>query len=230
MVLTAPSPSDRRPAALLLLLVTLALSGASRAAAADKEVRDFTTLIDRKPAGNYRMTISTDDQGNVTMEGSATISLNILRIKTYSYSYQGTEVWKDGRLLKLSSNSNDDGTKYAVSAKAEKEGLRVTVNDRERVTRGDVWVTTYWRLPDAKFRGQAVALLDADTGRDLSGTLQFVGTAPLAVANQQVNCAQYRLTGDVTIDFWYDGSDRLVHQEWVEGGHRVVLHLTSISR
>jgi hypothetical protein len=229
MVLTGPSPSGRRPAALLLLVI-LALSGASRAAAADKEVREFTTLIDRKPAGNYRMTISTDEQGNVTMEGNATISLSIFRIKTYSYSYQGTEVWKDGRLMKFSSVTNDDGKKYTVSGKAEQEGFRVTVNDRERITRGDVWVTTYWRLPDAKFRGQALALLDADTGSDLGGTLQYVGIEALTIANQQVNCAHYRLTGGVTVDFWYDGSDRLVHQEWVEDRHRVVLHLTSISR
>src|SRR5262249_32709861 len=129
MVWTLPSLSGRCPAALLLVLI--ALSGAGRVAAADKEVRDFTTFIDQKPAGNYRMTVTADDQGNVTMTGKAAIRLSIFRIKTYAYSYEGTEVWKDGRLIDFSSNSNDDGKKYTVRAVAERDGLRVTVNDQE---------------------------------------------------------------------------------------------------
>jgi hypothetical protein len=229
MVSTAPSPCGRRWGALLLFVV-VGLSGTARAVAGDTEVREFTTYIDGKKAGGYRMTITTDDKSTVTMVGSARVSLSILRIKTYTYSYDGTEVWKDGRLFSFTSNTNDNGTKYAVTAVAEREALRVTVNDRESVTRGDVWVTTYWRLPDVKVRGQPMALLDGDTGLALNGTLQYIGDAPLTFANQQVNCAHYQLIGNLKIDFWYDGSDRLVRQEWVEDGHRVVLHLDKLSR
>jgi hypothetical protein len=229
MVLTAPSPTSRRLVALLLLVV-VALFGASRAAAGDTEVRDFITQIDRKPAGTYRMRISTDNQGNVTMTGSAKISFTVFRVRTFTYTYEGTEVWKDGRLTSFDSKTNDDGKKYTVSAKAEREGLRKTVNDQERMIRPDVWLTTYWRLPDPKLRGQAIALLDADTGRDLTGTLQLIDVNELTIAGQRVNCNHYQITGDVQVDFWYDGSDRLVRQEWVENGYRVVLYLASLSR
>jgi hypothetical protein len=225
MVLPAPSHSGRCLAA--LLLVVLGLSGASRAAAADKEVRDFVNYIDGKKAGTYKMTITTDDKGTVTMMGEADIALKFL-LRNYTYWYRGTEVWNDGRLTTFDSKSNDDGKQYTVKAVAGREGQRVTVNGRERVTRGDVWVTTYWRLPDAKFRGQPVALLDADTGRDLNGTLQYVGSSQLTIAGQPLTCAHYRVTGDVTVDFWYDDSERLVRQEWIEDKHTVLLQLTSL--
>jgi hypothetical protein len=179
------------------------------------------------------MTITSDVQGQITMKGEALISLSALRglIKTFKYTYDGIEIWKDGRLLSFRSETDDNGTKYKVSANPEGDRLRVTVNGRERVTTGIVvWVTTYWQLPDPKFRGQPMALLDADTGNDVNGTLQYIGLAPVTIAGQPVNCNHYQLTGNVTVDFWYDGSDRLVRQEWVESGHRIVLHLASVKR
>jgi hypothetical protein len=38
----------------------------------------------------------------------------------------------------------------------------------------------------------------------------------------------YKLTGKVNVDLWYDGSDRLVRQEWVESGHKTVLELVRV--
>src|SRR5207249_2066538 len=110
------------------------------------------------------------------------------------------------------------------------KGLRVTVNGTERVTRPDVWTTTYWRLADAKFRNQDVPLLDGDTGRDLTAKLQYVDTVPLNVDGQQQQCVHYRLTGQVQVELWYDSQEHLVRQESLEDGHRSVLELSALRR
>jgi hypothetical protein len=208
----------------------MVLSSFTRAGAADSERRDFNILVDGKRAGAYHLTITRADDGTYTATAQANVRVSYL-VYTYTYSYQGTEVWKAGRLVSLSSSTNDDGKRFQVSAATDGTNLRVTVNGQEHATRPDVWTTTYWRLPDPKFRNQAVPLLDADTGRDINATLQCVGAEAIQVGGQAQNCVHYHVTGGgLEVDAWYDGQERLVHQESMEDGHRTVLDLAGIRR
>jgi YD repeat-containing protein len=200
------------------------------AAAADTEARDFAVSVDNKPAGEYHMTITRQDDGSVTMTAQADIHFTAYLIKKYSYTFRDTEVWKGGRCLRLDSTCNDDGTNYTVSAVADGATLRVRVNGQERITRGEVWLTTYWCLPIMDQRNRAVPLLDADTGRDITATLQYVGPAKVNVGGTAVDVAHWRLSGGVQVELYYDGQERLVRQEFVENGYRTVLELSRIRK
>jgi len=202
--------------------------GESITQAAEKETRTFSIRIDNRPAGMYQMTISRPDDRTFIVDSRADVSVSKLFIK-YKYNYQGTELWKDGRLVRLNSKTNDDGKQFEVLAQAEGERLRVQVNGKEYTTpRPDVWTTTYWTLPDPKLRNQAVALLDCDTGKVLGGTMQPIGTQQLTLAGQTQNCPHYRITGDVQVDVWYDAQQRLVREVSLDDGHRIVLELARI--
>lgn len=198
--------------------------------AGEVETRDYTVFIDGKRGGDAHMTINRQDDGAVTMSCDTDIRFNVLPLVVYKYSYRGRETWKDGRLQLFSSTCNDNGKLYAVTAVAEANGLRVRVNDSERLIRPDVWLTSYWRLPDAKQRDQSIPLLDADTGKDLDGRLQHLAAAQLNVAGQVQTVHHYRLTGKVFVDLWFDAGERLVRQEWVEDGHRTVVDLARVRR
>jgi hypothetical protein len=217
------------PVALLLLASFVLVSGSLRAVAADTEVRDYVTYIDGKRAGDYRMTITAQDDGTVTMSGQARISLRVFLV-TYRYSYSGTEVWKGHRLQQLQSRTNDNGKPYEVSAQADADGLRLRVNNQPGRAAADAWTTTYWQLPEPTARQGNKALLDADTGRVLSATMQYVGASQVSVAGAAQTCAHYRLSGQVQVDLWYDGQARLVRQEWVEDNHKAVLSLARVQR
>jgi hypothetical protein len=222
----------RRPALRVgwSLLGLLALVGRPAAAfAADTETRVFNILIDGKRAGQFTMTIARQADGTTQMTGEADTRITYVLYR-YSYSYRGTELWKDGRLLSLASTSNDNGKKFAVTAVAQGTGLAVTVNGKERLTHSDVWLTTYWWLPRVSPAGQEIALLDADTGKDIAAKLHYVRAEQLNIGGQTQTCNHYQLTGGVQIDLWYDGEGRLVRQQWTEEGHRALLELTSLRR
>jgi hypothetical protein len=215
---------------MVLVLGASMIAGGTQAAAAQTEVRDFAVVVDGKKAGNYQMTVTGQDDGSVVMTGKATIEVRYLVYK-YRYSYSGREVWKSGRLIELASSCNDNGKAFNVTARAENDGLRVRVNGGERLTRADVWTTSYWSLPDAKFRNNNVPLLDADTGKDIKGRLSYVDTQQINVAGRIQNCDHYRVTGTPSpIDLWYDGQGRLVLQTFVEQGHRTTIQMTSLRR
>jgi hypothetical protein len=173
------------------------------------------------------MIVSRQDDGSVAVAGFADVRVKHL-VYTYTYTIQVSEVWKDGRLMHLDSTTNDDGKRYNVTAVADGPQLRVKVNGQEHPAPPEAWATTYWHLPDASKRNGVVALVDADTGRVLTGTLQHVGTNAISVGGQAQNCAHYRLTGAVQVDLWYDAQERLVREETVEDGHRTVLELMNL--
>jgi hypothetical protein len=202
-------------------------AGLSRAQAAS-EVRDFTIYVDSKPAGTSQMLITTHEGGVVVMAAKANARVRVL-LKTYIYSFDGTEVWKGARLQSLRSTCTDDGHGYQVAAQAEANGLRVKVNGRERLARADVWLNSYWRLPEAAYRNQAVPIIEADTGRDIRGYLKYVGQEQVQVSNNRLTCAHYRVTGGpTTVDLWYDAAERLVREEYTEQGHRTIVQLTGV--
>ena len=108
--------------------------------------------------------------------------------------------------------------------------MRVKVNNVERMVKPEVWLSSYWSLPDPRIRNQLLPIVDADSGKDLSGKLQFLAVEQRAIAGQVVNVNHYRLRGKATVDLWYDGSDRLVRQEWTEQGQRVLLELNRLRK
>jgi hypothetical protein len=207
---------------LAAIVVALPLAAAQ---AADVEVRDFTVLVDGKPAGDYRMTIRQDDDGTVTMNGRSDTKVTFLGFTAYSFSYHGEEVWKGGRLQRFDSNGAENSKRYAISAVPEGSRLRVTANSRLLAASADVWVNTYWRLPAAGFRGHEVPVLGCDTGKESTCLLQLIGNEKLTLAGQVRDCVHYRIMTVPPHDLWYDSQERLVRQEWVSDGHRTVLEL-----
>jgi Domain of unknown function (DUF6134) len=202
------------------------------AAAAEKEIREFTIKIDDKPAGLANMIISSPDERTFNVEIHADISVSYVLglFKVYKYTYQGTEVWINGRLMHLESKTNDNGKPLQVLVKPDRDILRVKGNGMEHTARPDVLTTSYWRLPSPPFRNQEVFLLDCDTGKNLRGMMQYIGTQQLTVASQTQNCLHYRLTGDVRVDAWYDAQLRLVRQVTIEDSHSILLELARIGR
>jgi hypothetical protein len=205
------------------VLVVLAFSVA-RASAAE-ETRDYSVSVDDKEAGKYHMTIAEEKDGVVKMTGQAEIKVTVAGVTIYKYSYGGSELWKDGRLISFASRCNDDGKKLEVSAVSDGKEIRIKANDKDSKASADTWVTSYWRLPDAKLRKGELSLMDADTGRTMTATLKFVGNEKRTVGGNEQTCAHYRLSGGAKADLWYDASERLVRQEWLEDGHKTVLEL-----
>ncbi len=197
--------------------------------AAGTESRIFAVQVDGKQAGECRLSFITGEDGSETLSGNAAVRVKHL-VAVYQYRYEGSEVWKGNRLQKLNCATDDNGTKCSIQATAEAAGLRVTANGRAAVVRADVWPTTYWRLPAAGLPAQALALLDVDNGRAQNARIDIVGSAKVMVAGQAILCTNYRLTGPVQVDLWYDAQGRLVRQSSVEDGHRTVLHLKEMPR
>jgi hypothetical protein len=213
----------------LLATVLLVGSGTGTLAAAETETRRFAIQIDGKPAGSYQMIIRQEADGAVvSSHAHAKVKLGFITL--YHYSYLGTETWKNGRLTRLDSTTNDNGDEFTLNAEAQGDNLRLKVNDKERTVSGKVWTTSYWRLTDSSRMNTNVPLLDPDSGKETIGKLEQVGKTEIMVGGKKVSCTQYRLSGSVQVDLWFDAAQRLLRQDSMEDGHRTVLQLEEITR
>lgn len=220
----------RRAGGVGQLAVAVALLSALGAARAGEiETRDFAVLVGGRAAGEVHMTVHKQDSGAVSVRTDTDVKIAILAAR-YRYSFRGLEVWKDRRLVRLDSNTDDNGKRHLVSAAAAPDGLRVKVNNVERSIKAEAWVSTYWTLPDPKLRAGALVVLDADNGRDFPATLKYVATEKMRVAGQEVSLNHYRLMGKTAVDLWYDGHERLVRQEWMEQGYKTIMVLVRVRR
>jgi hypothetical protein len=199
------------------------------ASAAETETRDYNILIDNKPAGSYHMEMQFHEDGSVVMTGRADARATILKVFNYTYTYSGKEIWKHHRLVSLVSTANDNGKPLEVHAQAEGDHFRIRTKRQEQIAPADLWPTSYWRLPDSQLRNGTINLLDADTGRVLSGTMSFIQNVQLNIGGRAMRCSHYRITGpSLGVDLWFDGKDRLVRETYVEEGHRTHLELTKV--
>jgi hypothetical protein len=233
-------------AGLLGLAATIAAAAEPREVA--RETREFKVSVDGKGRGKCTIEISRREDGSDSMHIDAALRFNYV-VYDYRYSSAGTEVWKDGRLIRLENAADYNGTKYVVRARADRTGLRLTVNDVTSQIESDVWVTSYWRLPDRlaqagegsvvptggrrparESRTITIPLLDSDKGRTLSGEVKRIGEETVTVAGRKEPCTHFKITGDVQVDVWYDADRRLVRQESLDSGHKTVMELTRIAR
>lgn len=211
------------------LLASWFLLATGEASAADVETRDFQVLVNGKQSGMAYMTFNRQDDGTCIMTCDTEVKVNAI-IFTYKYSYRGREVWKEGRLQRFDSTSNDNGKRYVLAAQVEGEQLRLRVNNQERLARSDCWVSTYWEQPTPQKNGQTVPVLDADTGVDLTVRIQQIGAEQRTIAGQLTPVQHYRLQAKNIIDIWYDPTGRIVRQEWLEDGHRTILEMVRVRR
>ena len=194
-----------------------------------RQTREFRVLVDRRERGSQTMVISRRSDGSETMRAEVEVSLNLV-VYRYRYASSGTEVWKAGRLIELTSEADYNGDKYVVQASASNQALHYEVNGEAQKAPHDIWVASYWREPPANRVNQKVKLLDADKGRQLTATLERVGPETLTIDEAPVKTTRYRLRGDVEVDVWYDSTGIIVRQESLESGHRTVQEVVKIKQ
>jgi hypothetical protein len=226
------------------------LTGTAQAAnppqTVEAQKREFSISIDGTKRGTNTMQIRRLSDGTVWMRGESQIRINYL-VYRYNYSSNGTEVWKNGRLLAMKNFADYNGTQYNVKARADDKSIQISVNGTISRVPPDLWLSSYWQSPDQLAVGsdraaadpnslaaqnagnRFVSILDADLGQKSNGTLVRVGQEMLPVAGEQKECTHFHLTGDKTLDLWYDSTGRLVRQDSTERRHQVRFELTEIS-
>ncbi|MFN4282185.1 MAG: DUF6134 family protein [Alphaproteobacteria bacterium] len=193
-----------RTAFLAAALAAASFAPANALAWPDSAVsRDIAFAVTRagEPMGRHSLSFRQDGE-NLHVDIAIELEVRLAFITVFRYSHRNSETWRDGRLVRLETTTNDDGTRHQVRAEATAEGLRVTDSaGRSYLAPADTIPTSYWNKETVR-RGE---LLNTQTGKMMPIRIErrSESTAALGAADH------YRLVmmddrDGTPIDVWYD--------------------------
>ena len=178
----------------------------------------FRVSLDEREIGFHDFIV--DRQGaQHLVEISADFDVKILFINAYSYDHANSEIWKDGCLQQIRSETDDNGDLLKVVGERAGGGFTIVTNAGEprRVDSPCVRSFAYW---NPEFLG-ASQLLNAQTGEIVDVSIAAQGEDTLLIDGEPVAAVRYEIDMDNgPITLWYSraGSQWLALQAVTEGG------------
>lgn len=210
-------------AALVLSLLALAPAGVRAAAPADFDPLKaygnrivFDVYRGDERIGQHVVSF-TRQGGSLDVEARFNAEVEMLGMTVFRFDYHSSADWRDGRLLDLTANTNEDGDRRRV---------RVFRNDGDLVVRGpdgvkvakDALPSNHWN-PAAIHASQLINTL---TGHIAQVRISPVGTERVDTNAGTVDAKRYRIDGDLRdVEVWYDGDGRWVKLRFREQGNLI---------
>lgn len=176
----------------------------------------FTVLRGGTPIGKHRVSFSRSGAA-LAVEIAIDLQVRLLNIPVYRYTHRSAEVWENGRLQRLESRTDDDGTRTEVRAKLVAGGLAVEGSGGSFLAPADTKPTSYWH-EDMIGRMQ---LLETQNGILIGVTATRTGAQRARIAGQEIDVRIYELTGDLNSRLGYSGSGEWVDLEFMARGSRI---------
>ena len=188
------------------LFLALGLTGAASAAGVPADgVLAFDIVRNGEAIGTH--TYRFDRSGGRTEVRIKTdINFRLFFIPVYRFEHESKEVWQDGRLDSLESNTNENGTPVKLQVHRDEDSLMVYGEDGNLHVDREIIPASLWnRL--VLDRSQTLTTI---SGNVKKFEVEYVGETELEVRGQKVMTQHFRLTGEFERELWYDKDDVLV--------------------
>jgi len=202
---------------IVALLVALLLGSAAVAASNDLALAGFP------PAGrlDYKITRNGGEVGfqsvefirngdQLTVRTHTKIAVTFLGFTLYHFTYEAEEQWKNGRLVSLTSRSDDDGEPRQVALKLDGDRLRGTYNGRVRDYPATLIPASLWHPATV----HQTVLLDPYRGRDRQVAVANKGEETIVIQGRAITAHHYAITDKITRDIWYNSNGQLVEVQF----------------
>ena len=188
---------------LVAALCALFLVPAARAAVPD--ALHFTVLRDGDAVGHHTVAFHQQAQDlDVTIDTDVVVKIIIVPV--YRFTHHDEEVWRGGRLVSLTSKTDDDGTPHHLTVAADAAGLAVTGDDKPSRLPPATVPASLWNPATVT----QATLLNTLNGSAMAVKVADLGTETVTVHGQPRSAHHYALTGDLARELWYDADGTLV--------------------
>ncbi len=184
----------------------------------------FAAFRNGERIGTHTLTFQQNgDKRTVTT--SIDFSVKALGLTMYRYMHRGQEIWNGNTFESISTQTEDNGTKYGVKARHDANGVSVVregggapklaSNDvgfqqgntaRQTTMPASTLPSTHWNLNQVK----QSAMLNTQNGDLAKIQITPRGRETIKTANGTLQATRYSYTGDVQMDQWFDDKGRWV--------------------
>ncbi len=171
---------------------------------------DFGVYLDGKHIGTHRFTVERDGAEGYHVTSFAEFKVTVLRIPVFRYKHSAVEIWRDGCLQSIDTQTSVNGNLTAVVGRLTASGFNIDVSSSEGEHRETlpacVASFAYWNPEVLQAHGE---LLNGQTGAYQSVSRTLIGRSDRSSLELK--------GGDFQIDVSYANDD----------GRWVALHTTT---
>lgn len=178
-----------------------------------KELNSIAFQINQDGSKVGRHTVTFNKIGrDLRVDIEIDINIQVLFIPVYTYKHRNTEIWRDGKLLSINTETDDDGEKHWVRGKAENGLFRVSSSGGDFEAPLTIIPTSYW---SQKTTTQSV-LLDTQHGKLLDVNIKKLNDTVLVTPSVDIPAKHFVITGDLNLSLWYSRTG-----DWVKTAFQV---------
>lgn len=138
------------------------------------------------------------------------ITVKVLFFTAFRFKHEAEEVWESGRLVSVTSTTNDNGTNLQVSGQAAADGFRILGADGPFLAAAHLLTSnTLWDRRLVRER----RLIDVQHGGEVGMVVKRLGDETVGTPHGPVRAERYQIiTPHYAGSLFYDGDGR-----WVKG-------------
>ena len=169
---------------------------------------EFDIYRNNKHIGKHIFSFSKSDE-QLAVESEINFKIKKLGIVFYEYHVNGTEIYKDGVLVKFNSKTNQNGKKKYVNMKLENGEYIIDGSSYKGKAPKEYLLGTWWNHSIVK----AAAQISAVSGRIIKQKVTFLGKEIIKLGDKKYNTLHFNFSStDKKLDkdkklnthVWYD--------------------------
>ena len=196
---------------IIILLIFVSFSSSSNAQVQhydDLNRIEFDIYRNNKHIGKHIFSFSKSDE-QLAVESEINFKIKKLGIVFYKYHVKGTEIYKDGVLVKFNSKTNQNGKKKYVNMKLENGEYIIDGSSYKGKAPKEYLLGTWWNHSIVK----AAAQISAVSGRIIKQKVTFLGKEIIKLGDKKYNTLHFNFSStDKKLDkdkklnthVWYD--------------------------
>ncbi len=199
-------------------LLPLGAAQACRVFPPDGET-DFMALRHGRVVGRHRIRFARAG-GRFVVRSDVEIETGRPGARRFRFVHHAEEVWVDGWLHGVVSDTEDDGRRYRLRAERRDGIFQGIVDGLAFTVSGYIIPSSLWHRDTPA----SEALFDTVDGMVKVVVPRLVGRERVPVGGEPVEAKHYRLRGQIRRDLWYDADCNLVRVAWrARDGSEIVL-------
>ena len=169
---------------------------------------EFDIYRNKDHIGKHIFSFKRSDE-QLAVESEINFIIKKFGIILYKYHVKGTEVYKEGKLIKFNSKTNQNGKEKYVNIKLEGEEYIVDGSSYQGITPIDFLLGTWWNHSIVEAKAQ----ISAVSGRIIKQTVTFLGKEIIKLGDKSYNTLHFNFSSNdkklakdkkLNTDVWYD--------------------------
>ena len=169
---------------------------------------EFDIYRNNKHIGKHVFSFKKSDN-EIAVESEINFQIRKLGIVLYKYHVKGIEYYKDGKLIKFNSKTNQNGKEKYVNLKAEGKDLVIDGSSFKGKVSQEYLLGTWWNHSIVK----APAQISAVSGRIIKQKVTFLGKEEIKLGNKTFKTLHFNFSSTdkklnkdkrLNTDVWYE--------------------------